>query len=116
MVLLSPHTVSAADIVIDVGTLAITQSGPLLAGANVVYSHEDIHTWQDGEKIPDTSLSSRSGHCLGSSVSASAARVGSTSTKCTGWSVTEPLVIFSPSGQWTMPGETSQWRVGTHFQ
>jgi len=51
MVLLSPHTVSAADIVIDVGTLAITQSGPLLAGANVVYSHEDIRTWQDGEKI-----------------------------------------------------------------
>ncbi|MDE0767553.1 MAG: hypothetical protein OSB19_04120 [Opitutaceae bacterium] len=51
IVLLSPHTLSATDIVIDVGTLAITQSGPLLVGANVVYSHEDIRTWQDGEKI-----------------------------------------------------------------
>jgi hypothetical protein len=49
--LASPISVSAADLVIDVGTPSSEQSGPLLVGANVVYSHEDIRTWQDGTKI-----------------------------------------------------------------
>ena len=47
----SLFTVSAADLVIDIGTPSGAQSGPLLVGANVVYSHEDISSWQDGEKI-----------------------------------------------------------------
>ena len=51
LALLSSLTVSAADLVISIGTPASNASGPLLAGANVVYSHEDIRTWQDGEKI-----------------------------------------------------------------
>ena len=47
----SPFTVSGADLVIDVGSPSGAQSGPLLVGANVVYSHEDISSWQGGEKI-----------------------------------------------------------------
>ena len=47
----SPLTVSAADLVIDIGTPSGGQYGPLLVGANVVYSHEDIGSWQDGEEI-----------------------------------------------------------------
>ena len=47
----SPRAFFAADLVIDVGAPSNNQSGPLLVGANVVYSHEDIRSWQDGEKI-----------------------------------------------------------------
>ncbi len=49
--LLSHVTLVAVDLVIDVGTPDSTSSGPLLTGANVVYSHEDIRTWEDGEKV-----------------------------------------------------------------
>ena len=46
----SPLTVSAADLVVDIGTPPGGQYGPLLVGANVVYSHEGIRSWQDGEE------------------------------------------------------------------
>ena len=48
---LSPLAVSAADLVIDLGIPSNSPSGPRLIGANVVYSHEDMRTWQDREKI-----------------------------------------------------------------
>ena len=47
----SPLTVSAADLVIDIGTPSGGQYGPLLFGANIVYSHEGIRSWLDGEEI-----------------------------------------------------------------